>query len=77
MKKRQHHQISVPPAMLDRNTTVGSASTNKRIGVQGNPTAISQVESGDIISLNSPPLHMEVQPPGSIESQYVNTALNG
>ena len=60
--------------MLDRNATVGSASTNKRIGGPGNPAVLSQAESGDIISLNSPPLHMEVHPPGSIESLY---ATNG
>ena len=62
--------------MIERNASVGSASTNKRLGQHGNYGAtLSQAESGDIISLNSPPLHMEVQPPGSIES--LNNGLGG
>jgi hypothetical protein len=67
MKKRQHHQISVPPAMLDRNASLGgTASTTKRQALV--PGGFSLAESGDIISISSPPLNMEVPLAGTIES---------
>jgi hypothetical protein len=60
MKKRHHHQISVPPAMLDRNATIGSSSTNKR---HGRAPGMNHGESGDIISISSPPFNIEAPPP--------------